>query len=45
VQLPPGAKDMFLLLYIEIGSGVHPASGGTGARGSLLGDKVARTRK
>jgi hypothetical protein len=31
VQLPPGAKDMFLLHYIQIGSGVHIASGGTGA--------------
>jgi len=33
----------YFLHYIETSCGVHPASGGTGARGSFSGDKVART--
>jgi len=43
VQLLPGTKDISLLHDIQTSCGVHPASGGTGARSSLLGDKVART--
>jgi len=30
-------------MTFQTSCGVHPAPGGTGARGSLLGDKVART--
>ena len=43
MQLLPGTKDISLLHDIQTSCGVHPASGGTGARSSLLGDKVART--
>lgn len=43
MQLLPGAKDISLFHDIQTSCGVHPASGGTGARVSLFGDKVART--
>jgi hypothetical protein len=40
VRSPAGAKDFFPILFVQTGSGVHPASGTVGTGGPFSGGKA-----